>query len=80
MAMAAIVAMLMPPLVIAGESEYVVKRPAFAVGFVLRSSNGYSLGVTSEDHRRVILTARKGLFYSATYSAPGRASSKGYRG
>jgi hypothetical protein len=57
--------------------RHVVKPAGFGISFALQGSNGYGILVASEGHRRVRLTARKSLFYSASYTVPGWASSKG---
>jgi hypothetical protein len=57
------------------KGDHFVRAPNFATGFQLPASNGYVLAVTATSHRRVRLTASKGLL-SATYTVPGRASSR----
>lgn len=54
---------------------YEVKPPSFGVGFQTKGTHGFRISVTAIDHKHVTLTASKGLM-SASYSVPGRASSK----
>lgn len=54
---------------------YEVKSPSFGVGFRMQGSHGFDLSVAATGHKRVTLTASKGLM-SATYTVPGRATRK----
>lgn len=50
------------------------KVPAFGLEMNVRSSHGYSIRITAEDHRRVTVSASKGGTF-ASYTVPGRATS-----
>jgi len=53
-----------------------VKPESFVSGFRLKGSNGYDIVVTAYGHKRIALTASKGLG-EATYTTRGHASSTG---
>lgn len=65
-----------PATAVAAESDRVVREPRFAIGFELQASKGYEIDVFALSHRRVTLRASRGAA-TATYTVPGRATSKG---
>jgi hypothetical protein len=72
---ATIGAYLVQPHAVMAKSDYEVESPSFDIGFRLKGSHGFELLVSAAGHRRVSLTAWKGPV-SATYTVPGRATSK----
>lgn len=57
---------------------YVVKPKSLALHFDAPASNGYSVSVDTEGHRKVTVSVSKGGFF-ATYTATGRVSRKGIK-